>query len=209
MNPALIIIDCQNDFIKDRSPYSCQMLDDKLVGRIKEIIAFARERGIKIIYTQHSIEADKSNMEFGEPEDVRACIVGTEGWEIIGDLKPREGELVVRKDKYDAFVGTGLEETLRGLKTDTVILAGVLTNNCVRATAEGAHYRNFKIFVVSDCCGATSYNKGKTDEEIHELTLEDLKGRMYETEIVTLEELKNTEGVGDATATSSKINTIP
>lgn len=182
MRSAFIIIDCQNDFIRGQSPYECEMLDAKLINRIKKLLMFAREYGAPIVFTQHSIKSDKSNVEFGEPEDVRACIIGTPGWKIISELKPQKGERIVQKDKYDAFVNTQLKKILKkDLKIDTVIIAGVLTNNCVRATAEGAHYRNFKIIVVSDCCGASSYCKGKTAEEIHDLTLEDLKGRMYET----------------------------
>ena len=133
---------------------------------------------------------DKSNEEFGEPKDVRACIVGTKGWEIIEILKPQKGEVVIQKDKYDAFYGTNLENIVRQHGIDTLIFTGVLTNNCVRATAEGAHYRGFKLFVVSDCCGGTSYLPDKTDEEIHDITLRDLRERMYETKIVTFSELK-------------------
>lgn len=190
MKPALIVIDCQNDFIKGHSSYECEMLDEKLIGRISKLLMWSRERGFPIVFTQHSIKPDKSNVEFGEPDDIRACIVGEPGWKIVDDLSPAKGEYIVRKDKYDAFVGTNLEKLLRKLKIDTVILAGVLTNNCVRATAEGAHYRNFKVIVVSDCTGATSCNKGLTSERVHELTLEDLKGRMYETEIMTFNKFK-------------------
>jgi len=190
MKPVLLIIDCQNDFIKGHSSYECKMLDTRLIGRIKKLLSFAREQNLPVIYTQHSIKSDKSNVEFGEPEDVRACIIGTPGWKIISELEPQKGERVVRKDKYDAFVNTRLEKILKDLKIDTVILAGVLTNNCVRATAEGAHYRNFKIIIASDCCGATSCNRGLTSEQVHKLTLEDLKCRMYETEIMAFGKLK-------------------
>lgn len=191
MKQSLVIIDCQNDFRRDQSPYACQMLDARLIGRIKNLLTFARERGLAVVYTQHSIKPNKSNAEFGESEEVRACIIGTPGWEIIDDLKPHPKDHIIQKDKYDAFLNTDLEKVLKDLKTDTIILAGVLTNNCVRATAEGAHYRNFKLLIVSDCCGATSYIKNRTNEEIHEITLKDLEGRIYETEIISLSKLKN------------------
>lgn len=190
MKPALLIIDCQYDFLRDVSYYQCGMFDDTLIGRIRGLIEFCRSRGIPLVYTQHSIKPDKSNAEFGEPEDVRACIVGTKGWGIVDELGLRVGDAVVQKDKYDAFYKTDMEKILRGLGADTLILCGVLTNNCIRATAEGAHYRNFKLFIISDACGATSYIPGKTNEEIHNITLRDLKERMYETEIVTLAELQ-------------------
>jgi nicotinamidase-related amidase len=60
----------------------------------------------------------------------------------------------------------------------------------VRATAEDAYYRNYKLILVSDCCGATSYVKGFTHEEAHKFTLEELKQRTYKTKVINLSELK-------------------
>ncbi len=191
MKYALLVIDCQNDFIKGASPYSCEMLDKNLVKKIKELINLCRSKRIPIIYTQHSIKPDKSNAEFGEPPEVRACITGTPGWEIVPALQPQSGDFIIAKDKYDAFYDTDLENVLRKLKVKGLLLSGVLTNNCVRATAEGAHYRGYKIILITDCCGATSYLKDKTHEEIHDITLRDLKERMYETEITTLKDIGN------------------
>lgn len=190
MKYALLIIDMQNDFIKDSSEYSCQMLDNNLIQRVKRLIEFSREKEIPVIYTQHSIRPDKSNAEVGEPENVRACIAGSKGWEIIDELKPDESkDHIVIKDKYDAFYGTELGYLLKNKEIDTVIICGVLTNNCVRATAEGAHYRGFKIIIVKDCCGATSYLDHLTHEQIHYITLRDLKERMYETRLLKLDGL--------------------
>jgi ureidoacrylate peracid hydrolase len=190
MKPALIVIDMQNDFVKDTSPYSCQMLDDSLILRVKKLINFCRGKKIPIIYTQHSIKPDKSNAEIGEPKNVRACIIGTKGWEIIRKVAPRKEDIVIRKDRFSAFFNTKLENVLKNLKVDTLILCGVLTNNCVRATAEDAYYRNYKLILVSDCCGATSYVKGFTHEEVNKFTLEELKERTYKTKVVNLNQLK-------------------
>lgn len=189
MKPVLLVIDCQNDFIRGHSLYECKMLNDALITRVKKLIEFCRVSYIPVVYTQHSINPDKSNAEYGEPEDVRACITGTDGWKIITDLAPLTGDTVVQKDKYDAFYKTNLGEMLRKLSVDTVLMCGVLTNNCVRATAEGAHYRGYNINVLTDCTGATSYVKDKTDAEIHDITLRDLRERMYATELVTMADI--------------------
>ena len=187
---ALLVIDCQNDFFKDLSAYSCQMLDNKLIKNIKKLIDFCRAEKIPIVYTQHSIKKDKSNAEKGEPKDVRACIIDTKGWKIIDEIKPRKDDKIIRKDRYDAFYKTNLEKVLKKLKADTLIICGVLTNNCIRATAEGAIYRGYKLIVVPDCCGATSFIKGVSHKRMHELTLKDLKERTYQTELVNLSEIK-------------------
>ncbi len=191
MKSALLVIDCQNDFIKNSSPYQCGMLDDGLISNIADLIKFCRKNRIPVVYTQHGIKSDKSNAEFGEPINVRACIIGTRGWEIIDSLKPANSEPVVQKDKYDAFYGTDLQAALQKLDAEQLIICGVLTNNCVRATAEGAHYRNYKITLIEDCCGGTSYVAKITDRKIHDITLKDLCERMYETKTATLSKFKS------------------
>lgn len=186
---ALLVIDVQNDFIRDASPYSAQMLDRALISRIKKLINKARRSKLQIIFTQHTINPDKSNAEKDEPKNVRACIGGTRGWEIIKELKPRKKEIVVKKDKYDAFLDANLNTILSNLKIENLIICGVLTNNCVRATTEGAHHRGYRVAVVSDCCGATSYISDFTSEQIHDITLRDLAERVYGLELVRLKEI--------------------
>jgi len=115
--------------------------------------------------------------------------IGTKGWEIIEEVKHRKEDIIIRKDRFSAFFNTNLENVLKDLKVDTLILCEILTNNCVRATAEDAYYRNYKLILVSDCCGATSYVKEYTHEEVHRFTLEELKERTYKTKVVKLNSL--------------------
>lgn len=190
MKPALLVIDMQNDFRKGASAYACEMLTGELVERVKQLIDLCRQKNIPIVYTQHSIKADKSNAENGEPADVRACIAGTDGWRIIRELEPKQKDNIVLKHRADAFFESKLAEVLKNLKTDTAIICGVWTNNCVRATAEAAYARNYKIVLVSDCCGANSLVEGFTADEVNEFTLKELKERTYETQLVTLDELR-------------------
>ncbi len=190
MKPALLLIDCQNDFIKNKSDYSCEMLDSQCISRIKQLIDFCRQKQMPIIFTQHTIKPDKSNEEFGEPKEVRACIEGTEGWQIIHELGKKDEDKVVKKDKFDAFYNTDLHEKLQKLGVDTLIICGCYTNNCVRATAEGAHYRNFRLFMVSDCCACVSFVKDYENQQVNDFTLKELAERMYETQVMSFDELK-------------------
>ena len=103
MKQTLLVIDCQNDFIKDSSPYSCEMLDNVLIKNIKKLIDYCRNCDMNIVYTQHSINEDKSNAEQGEPLDIKACIVNTAGWEIIEKLKPKQGEIIVGRTEQTLF----------------------------------------------------------------------------------------------------------
>jgi len=191
MNSTLLVIDMQNDFRKGASAYSCEMLDGELIKRVKQLIELCRQKNIPVVYTQHTIKEDKSNAENGEPADVRACIQGTEGWKIINELEPKRKDNIVLKHRADGFFESKLAEALKNLNADAVIVCGVWTNNCVRATAEAAYARNYKIVLVSDCCGANSFVEGFTSEQVNDFTLKELKERTYDSQLLTLDELKN------------------
>lgn len=191
MKAALLVIDMQNDFRKGNSDYSCPMLTEKLVQNVKNLIDICKSRNIPVIYTQHSIEPTKSNAEVGEPENVRACIIGTTGWNIIGELKPEKGDFISRKHRADSFFKSELENMLKKLKVDTVIICGVFTNNCVRATAEAAYARNYRLILVPDCCGAADFTGQKSAEWANEFTIKELKERTYGTQELNLDDLKS------------------
>lgn len=103
----------QNDIRKGETPYSVDMFTDELIEKVGELIEFCRGKNIPIIYTQHSIKPDKSNAEIGEPKTVRACIIGTKGWEIVNKIKPKADDIVIRKDRFDVFFQTNLEDILK------------------------------------------------------------------------------------------------
>ncbi|HLD81217.1 MAG TPA: isochorismatase family cysteine hydrolase [archaeon] len=187
-NTALAVVDMQNDFrAGSGSPYACQGLDEKLVKNVKKLISACKEKGFKVVYTQQSINPDKSNAERGEPLDVRVCITGTPGWEIIKEIQPKPGDFVVRKHRASAFFKTSLEEELKKESIDSIVFCGVYTNNCVRATAQDAYARDYHVVFISDCCGAQSDGK-MSHRKMNKLALEDLRNRQYETEVLTLKE---------------------
>ena len=98
------------------------------------------------------------------------CLIGSHGVEIMEEIAPEPGDLVVTKPRYDAFIGTDLEYVLNGLgvlPNDTLILCGDATNVCVHYTGAGAHQRDYRIKVVEDCCAGSSL-------EAHEAALAQL-----------------------------------
>jgi nicotinamidase-related amidase len=103
MRAALIVVDVQNDFKMDAGYYACPMLNEELLSQIESLVSFCRFKKVPIIFTQHSIKTDKSNAEIGEPDEVRACIIGTDGWRVAKEIGPQEDDLYLMKDKYDAF----------------------------------------------------------------------------------------------------------
>jgi nicotinamidase-related amidase len=80
----------------------------------------------------------------------------TWGYELLDELEPRKEDWYVEKTRLSAFYQTNLEQLLRALDAETVILTGVLTNQCVGATCKDALYRDFKPIVVEECVGTAT-----------------------------------------------------
>jgi len=78
------------------------------------------------------------------------AIKGTEGVEVIDDIKPTSKDFVVERRRYSAFFETGLDLLLRELGVDTVVLTGLHTNICVKHTAADAFCRGYNIIVLKD-----------------------------------------------------------
>ena len=81
--------------------------------------------------------------------------IGTWGYEILAELEPRAEDWFVAKSRLSSFFQTNLELVLRGLGAETVLITGVLTNQCIGATCKDALFRDFKPIVVEEATGTT------------------------------------------------------
>lgn len=143
---AVMVIDMQNDFINEKGKLYVPR-SENLIKPIKYILDKAREAGAAIIYTQDWHHGDDPEFKvWGEH-----ALADSWGAEIIEELKPKEGDLVVKKSSYDAFYGTPLEHVLRYKKLENLILTGVLANICVLHTAGSAAMRGYDLIVPVDC----------------------------------------------------------
>ena len=143
---AVMVIDMQNDFIKEKGKLYVPR-SESLIKPIKSLLNTAREVGATIIYTQDWHHEDDPEFEvWGEH-----ALAGSWGAEIVEELKPKEGEFIVRKPSYDAFYGTPLEHILRYRGLENLILTGVLANICVLHTAGSAAMRGYRLIVPVDC----------------------------------------------------------
>jgi nicotinamidase-related amidase len=113
---------------------------------------------VPVVWTRHGTKGVEDGGPFME---IRAILRdgglrrGTWGYEILGELEPRAEDWYVEKTRLSAFFQTNLELVLRGLGAETVLLTGVLTNQCVGATCKDALFRDFKPVVVEECVGTT------------------------------------------------------
>jgi len=177
LKPAVIVIDMINDFVtgvfkSDRAT--------KIIPNIKALLDYARKQKIPVIY------ATDAHLPGVDPEfDVwgRHAEMGTWGAEIVDELKPQKGDFRVLKRKYSAFQGTDLDQLLRELKIDTVVLGGVVTDICIQHTAADAFFRGYQIVVPQDCVEAVNAPTQKA-------AIEFMK-KAYGPDITTSKELMN------------------
>lgn len=146
---ALLVVDMQNDFV---SPGGALVVPDAsgTVPAIQGLLAQARAAGLRIFFTQDThAPGDPEFAIWGEH-----VLEGTWGWEIVEALKPRPGERVIRKMRYDGFFGTALDHELRLAGARTVIVCGTVANVCVLHTAGSAALHGYAVILLIDAVSA-------------------------------------------------------
>jgi ureidoacrylate peracid hydrolase len=159
---VLVNIDLQNDFLHPDGRYGKAGIDishmQRVVEPAKELVAECRRRGVPIVWTRHGthgVEDGGPFMELRPALRQDGLRIGTWGYEILAELEPHAEDWFVEKNRLSAFFQTNLELVLRGLRAETVLLIGVLTNQCVGATCKDALFRDFKPIVVEEATGTT------------------------------------------------------
>jgi len=175
LKTAVIVIDMINDFVtgifqSDRAA--------KIIPNIKALLDSARKKKVPIVYATdaHLPNVDPEFSVWGSH-----AVAGTRGAEIVDELKPDKCDFRVLKRKYSAFQGTDLDQLLRELEVDTVVLTGVVTDICIQHTAADAFFRGYKIIVPKDCVEAV-------DQRTQEAAIKFLR-KAYGPEITTSKEL--------------------
>ena len=160
--PAIIVIDVQNYMTgeesggdPDKYPYAAPAVAWPALRRIEAILAAARPAGAPVIYTRFAIDREAGDAglfdaKIGAPNDENVYLEGTYGSEIVKEITPQSGDLVLTKKKLSSFFGTPLLSYLIDRKIDTLIVTGGSTCNCVRATVFDAFSYNFRTIVPSD-----------------------------------------------------------
>ena len=146
---ALVIIDMQNDFVRDEG--TLQVKDaPATVPAISHLLELARESGMRVVFSKDTHDAGDPEFDIWPAHALR----GTWGWEMIDELAPREGELVVQKVRYDAFYGTELDHMLSLWDVKTILLCGTVANICVHYTAASAALRWYDVVIAKDAVSA-------------------------------------------------------
>ncbi len=166
---ALIVIDIQaNTFAEGGGDGAIPCMEgyaDRMLAA-RQAIDAARAANIPIVYIQEVHRPD--HVDFGRELDGSEtvhCIEGDAGTEIaVDEMGFRNGDYLVPKRRYSAFFGTDLEILLKGLKAQTLILVGGLTDVCVHYTFVDGHQHDYFCRVIEDCVAGSTI-------EAHEASL--------------------------------------
>jgi nicotinamidase-related amidase len=168
---ALIVIDMQRDFLLPGG-FGESLGNDvdlllKVVPPLSALIAAARSAGIMVIHTREGHEPDLSDcppakLNRGAPSKRigdegkygRILIRGEYGHDIVDELAPIDGEVVIDKPGKGAFYATPLQDTLVDAGITQLLITGVTTEVCVHTTTREANDRGYECLVVSDCVGS-------------------------------------------------------
>jgi maleamate amidohydrolase len=176
--PAVLVIDVNYNFVGDkpepilesvkRFRNSCGAEGWEGVYRIRELLAEARKKHLPTFYT--TAEENRSNATVIGGWQAKSSRTGedmTAAWEkaneIVAEIAPQKGDIVVHKQKPSAFFGTPLMSMLNQVHADSVLVTGTTTSGCVRATVIDAFSYNLKVSVVEECV----FDRGQASHKIN------------------------------------------
>lgn len=174
---AVLVIDMQNDFGAQGGMFERAGIDisaiQRAVAPTRGVIAAARDADMPIVYLKMAHRADMSDtggpasphgrrhrrLSVGEPTTSpdglasRVLIDDTWNTDILPELVPLPGDIVVRKHRYSGFFETDLDARLRALGVRSLIVTGCTTSVCVESTVRDAMFRDYDCLVLEDCTG--------------------------------------------------------
>ncbi|CQR47302.1 Peroxyureidoacrylate/ureidoacrylate amidohydrolase RutB [Paraliobacillus sp. PM-2] len=165
---ALVIIDMQRDFLSPGG-FGEQLGNDVsttnvIIPDVKKMLETAREKDMLVIHTREGHRPDLSDVppskqarggNIGKQGPMgRILVRGEYGHDIVDELQPVEGEVVLDKPGKGAFYQTDLDLILKNKNIETLLVAGVTTHVCVQTTIREANDRGYECLMLEDCCAA-------------------------------------------------------
>ncbi len=168
MTVCLLNIDLTNDSLGHLAAFDA----DKVIAGTNELVGLFRSTERPILWVRQEFAPDLSDafLEMRK-RSIRAHVAGTAGAQLDPRLDVGGADVVMIKKRYSAFFGTDLDELLRELGVDTLILTGVNTHACIRTTAIDAYQRDLEVIFASDCIA--SY-----DEEHARISMRYMDGKI-------------------------------
>lgn len=178
INPAttaLLVIDLQNEFVrrdcgealafKERGEWERWIpfhdrLDDIVVPNTKKLLDFFRANKLEVTYGRIACLTQDGRD--------RSAVQKTPGWngmllpvdsynaQIVDELAPQNDEIIVNKTTDSVTAGTNYIQLMRNIGIDTIVVAGIVTDQCVASTVRNLADESFKVIVAEDCCASAT-----------------------------------------------------
>jgi nicotinamidase-related amidase len=179
---AVLVVDMQNDFIKPGFAWDNYGINiamyPAMISRLARLLEAAREARSMVVYIQMTILPGRiiespAQLRFlrrlhldlaGEESPLLYTVEGSPGQQIIDDIAPQPGDVVIKKYRSSSFWGTNLDMLLRSNKIETLIMSGCTTEGCVESTARDGLFNDYYVVVAEDCVASD-------DLEQHEASL--------------------------------------
>jgi len=204
---AVIVVDMQNDFGSQGGIFDHAGIDISIIRRAidptRKVLAAARNAGIKIIYLKMGFRSDLSDLgaedspnrmrhlQFGvgqasvapDSREGRFLIRDTWNTDIVAELTPETGDLVLYKHRFSGFYETELDNVLHRLEIRNLIFTGCTTSICVESTIRDAMFRDYRCVLLADCTGEPiGGDLARSNHEASLLTIQTFLGWVSDSE---------------------------
>ena len=179
VRPALLIVDMINSFTDPDCPLGSEAGD--VVEANRKLLHAFREKGLPVVFTTVVYHDDSQARVFRDRiPDLDILQPGTRWVQVDSRLEPAEGEPVFEKQWASGFFNTGLDGYLRKAGADSLVVTGLTTSGCVRATAVDGLQHDFRVVIPAEAVG-------DRNQEAHRANLFDLNAKY--ADVLNLEQV--------------------
>lgn len=191
--PALILVDVNYNWVGDHPepilesiklyPASCGQEGWEAVYQMASLLPLARDKRVPVIYSTSDRRLAGVGGRGGPSKFLRSgeLLHTHRGDDIVNEIAPQEGDIVIYKAKPSIFFGTPLVSILNAHHVDTLLVGGGTTSGCVRASVVDGYSYNFKVSVIHEC----TFDRGQTT---HKINLFDMNAKY--ADVVSIDQVR-------------------